>query len=726
MKARLLLCLALLSAVGCPFLPEDTDEKRDTENIPPRIWITSGATEGASGVDYRAAFEWLGADEDGIVRRYQYSIDDTTTSEAWIDTTATRVRLTLSASQPGWYASEDTLGEWHTFFVRAIDNEGGISTPESRHFNTRTIAPSTRITYPYVTSGSITVDDCVFVTWEGEDLDASNPEQRPESYECKLIRIAHPYIEEEAIVDSIHHKVNLLRDPSAPGDSAGWILLPGEVEEYELTDFEGPGNTTYVFCIRAVDEAGAIEPRLERGENWFSFHPHNIRRPRVTVAVYGFGSHTFPDDGSVWEIHFPTEVPLSFEWTGEPPIEFADYGWDIPDPYDDSYRDPHGIGGYIGWSATDRTRSPRTFPSVEDGQSHVFTLRTRTRGCGEHEVYSTVLVHVIDWPGAPTALLVDDAKINYGIHQDEIHDEFITRFTGRILDFLDLDRSSLYRPRNTDPEGRNPNESTIMTLVELMAYEAVLWSFNYAGGPSTGIWYHEHEGRFDDRRLLSSYVALGGKLFLFGNMPVSSIISMHDGGFPTRDYPKAPPQAGYESATYSTESFVWQFLHVRSRIVGIDPFDCYGRPPNEHQAYRDGLIRCSSRNPAYPDLDLDPSKHDADLPIGDCPQIPSPPLGGLRDWEGVLHHGGLPPLDPEPGLDTLYTSVPYGWSGGLPPAFRDAVIAQRYESTAADTLAERAQGRVVLFLFQPFYFTEGPAHDAGTAAINWLMTGSDY
>jgi hypothetical protein len=38
----------------------------------------------------------------------------------------------------------------------------------------------------------------------------------------------------------------------------------------------------------------------------------------------------------------------------------------------------------------------------------------------------------------------------------------------------------------------------------------------------------------------------------------------------------------------------------------------------------------------------------------------------------------------------------------------------------------RAQGRTVLFLFQPYPFYEGPAIDAGTAAINWLMTGSDY
>ena len=33
---------------------------------------------------------------------------------------------------------------------------------------------------------------------------------------------------------------------------------------------------------------------------------------------------------------------------------------------------------------------------------------------------------------------------------------------------------------------------------------------------------------------------------------------------------------------------------------------------------------------------------------------------------------------------------------------------------------------VVLFLFQPYPFYEGPAVDAGTAAVTWLIKGRDY
>jgi hypothetical protein len=129
-------------------------------------------------------------------------------------------------------------------------------------------------------------------------------------------------------------------------------------------------------------------------------------------------------------------------------------------------------------------------------------------------------------------------------------------------------------------------------------------------------------------------------------------------------------------------------------------------------------------NPAYPDLYLDPAKHDTER-LADCP-APRPPTGGIRDYEGVLFNRLYSPFFPEAGLDTLYTSEVYGWQGVPPSNWNGAVIAQRYQSTQADTLSGTMQGRVVLFMFQPYPFYEGPAIDAGTAAVTWLMKGRDY
>lgn len=61
--------------------------------------------------------------------------------------------------------------------------------------------------------------------------------------------------------------------------------------------------------------------------------------------------------------------------------------------------------------------------------------------------------------------------------------------------------------------------------------------------------------------------------------------------------------------------------------------------------------------------------------------------------------------------------------GSLSAGLDDAVIAHRYESTAADTAFGTQQERTVIFSFQPYWFEAESLKDAGTAAINWLVTG---
>lgn len=329
------------------------------------------------------------------------------------------------------------------------------------------------------------------------------------------------------------------------------------------------------------------------------------------------------------------------------------------------------------------------------------------------------------------ALLVDDAKIGYSLRtmdQDPVHDAFVDRFIGHIRDFTGgvLDHKSVYRAgTNGNPELNNPVEQSVPTLSELSQYATLLYSFNYLSGSSSGIWFLEHQGIRGkrDKTLLSTYLGAGGKLFLFGGRPLSAILSINSGQAGA-DYPKLPPQAGASDASFTERSFIWRFLHVRSQIVGVDPYSCGNQPPNDHQSWRDGLVRCISTNPAYPDLYLDPTKHDTEK-LADCPS-PIPPQGGIRDYEGIRFDRLYSPFFPEAGLDTLYRSECYSWPGGPPTVWNRSIIAQRYQSTRADTLSGQAQGRVVMFLFQPYPFLEGPAVDAGTAAITWLIKGRDY
>ena len=135
------------------------------------------------------------------------------------------------------------------------------------------------------------------------------------------------------------------------------------------------------------------------------------------------------------------------------------------------------------------------------------------------------------------------------------------------------------------------------------------------------------------------------------------------------------------------------------------------------------MIGARSLHPAYPDLRLDHSKHNPYDLLNNETQFRS----GVGDWEGV--RGVYVPIERMDGLDSLYTVVTFDTTyccGKRDSGLTDAVIAQRYESTRIDTLRGTPQGRTILFDFQPWYFEEAGVLDAGTSAINWLVTGKDH
>ncbi len=740
MRYRWLLALILLPLTGCLLIPDDTEKGTRVQNIRPICRITAGAaTADSSGVDYKVLFAWRGADQDGMVLRFQYAVDDTTTEAAWTDTTAFGALLKFKASHTA-PAAASTFTDWHTFYLRAIDNEYATSVIDRRYFNARTIAPSTKIRFPKLGNRPANLVKTFNVEWEGEDIDSSAPEKTPAHYEYKMIRLSSGFLEDVAVVDSLLKRPNTMLDTLRVGDRTRWIRVDGKTTERLLRDLPvTQGSEVFVFCIRAVDEAGAIEPGLEYGDNWLMFHIQDrASQPYVTITERSLGGHTFPRDGAVWEIEVPSDTPIRFRWTGDAGYYGSkpgnvNYGLDVPDPQDDRYRDPRGIGGWIGWGKYLGLVNALEFPVTEAGQQHVLYVRMRDASdLRSSEQLCTVLMTVVAFTFSRPALLVDDARIRYGLNtltQDPVHDAFVDRFIGHIRDFTGgvLDTRSLYRPRGQDPEAQNPVAENAIKLSELSQYATLLWSFNFTAGEASGIWFHEHQkdsgGAPSDKTLLSTYLTAGGKLFLFGGRPLSAIISLTD-GVPGGDFPKIPPQAGPSLQNFSEESFIWRFLHVRNQVVGIDAYGCSNQPPQDHQTWRDGLVRCISRNPAYPDLYIDPAKHNTEK-LADCPP-PKPPTGGIRDYEGLLFDRIYSPLFPEPGLDTLYTSETYSWPGGPPSYWGGSIVAQRYQSTKADTLSGLAQGRVVLFMFQPYPFYEGPAIDAGTAAVTWLIKGRDY
>jgi len=220
-------------------------------------------------------------------------------------------------------------------------------------------------------------------------------------------------------------------------------------------------------------------------------------------------------------------------------------------------------------------------------------------------------------------------------------------------------------------------------------------------------------GGRDRQDPLVDLLECGGKLFLFGGRPISAIISTATGGRAATIRRSA--QAGASLQNFSDESFIWRSSRSQSgrrhrRLWLLEP------APYDHQTWRDGLIRCISQNP----------------PIRTCTSIPRDTT--RRGWptaaaETADAASGITRGPLRQDLRALFPSpdstrsTPRSATAGpaVPELLGRAVIAQRYQSTKADTLSGVAQGRVVLFLFQPYPFYEGPAVDAGTAAVTWLI-----
>jgi hypothetical protein len=745
----------LLFATGCLLIPDDQEKGTRVENKRPLVGITAGAaTSDSSGIDYKVTFQWRGSDEDGVVTNFQYAMDDTTTESAWRDTTGFGTFLKFGAAHQSTNGQSNVFRDWHTFYIRAIDNEYTVSRIDKRYFNARTIAPTSRITFPASSAGSIpSYVKTFFIEWKGEDLDSSDPEKIPAFYEYKMIRLRRAFINAADAIDSLRVMENRFLDTLAVGDKTRWIRVSGHTTQRVLQDLPDTRSEIFIFAIRAVDEAGATEPVLEDGINWFRFTvQERVSKPAVLITERTLGGHRYPEDGPIWgyptPLDVPSNAPIRFEWEGDASSYGSkpgnvNYGLDVPDPEDDTYRDPNGIGGWIGWGKWTEVVTPFTFPDSEDGQIHVFYLRMRDIGDQRSsEQLCTVVMRVVAFRFARTALLVDDAKmVGYGLNgvtQDAVHDAFVNRFIGRIRDFAaeGLDTRSLYQRsfNGQYDEGINPTQATAVPLNVLAQYSALLWSYNFAGGQTSGIWFHEHEalpgsGR-REIRLLSSYVGAGGKLFLFGGRPLAAITSRFD-GLPTPNYPILPPQVGQADREFTESNFLWRFLHVRNQVQGINSQNC--NQPAEHQTWRDGLVACRSANPYYPDLYIDPAKWNTEAPTG-CGDHRA--IGGISDFEAMMEGTNVDPgfaaHVPDAGLDTLYFGVPYDgpaappsrWGIGANGQYQ-MVIGQRYESTKADTLSGTAQGRVILLDFQPYPFMEGPVWDAGTSAINWLMTGRD-
>ncbi|HWN82569.1 MAG TPA: hypothetical protein VNM87_10765, partial [Candidatus Udaeobacter sp.] len=224
-------------------------------NRAPAVRITSGPV-GDSLHLYRVTFRWAGEDEDGFVDRYEYALDDTTVADSVTSTTGTTANLVFSADDfrdtvveihDGRPVELQRFGRHHVFYVRARDDDGVWSPYVFAAFFALTVAPTSHFTNP--DPGDVpTVGRRFEAIWSGEDLDGSAP---PRLFATRMISVPAE---------------SLLTIPVSRLDVKGagppWSAFTDHTSQrFEVEEGD------YMLGLRAMDDAGAVEPILRSSQN---------------------------------------------------------------------------------------------------------------------------------------------------------------------------------------------------------------------------------------------------------------------------------------------------------------------------------------------------------------------------------------------------------------------------------------------------------------------------
>lgn len=270
-------------AVGVVVFASCEDSTPPSPNQPPETIITSSVPGDSSRVPHHVEIHWRGADADGTPAYYEYILDTYPRSADTVDDFTVTVP---GVGDPRWasgritannrviIALADTLrvdprptppppllfDRWHTFFVRAVDNEGAIDeTPDVRTFQAFTAAPVLAILEPALFGDAPALPRTVVMHWDGYDpIGTSGGDQNPQDARWVLLRCeldggGDPL----GFPDSLYALTESRWSAWAP-----WSSADGRTAV--LRDLPtGSGREAYVFAVQGRDDGGAITPRFD-------------------------------------------------------------------------------------------------------------------------------------------------------------------------------------------------------------------------------------------------------------------------------------------------------------------------------------------------------------------------------------------------------------------------------------------------------------------------------
>jgi hypothetical protein len=670
------LAMAAWLVAGC-----GGDPDRRIANRPPEVRLSGGPVEGDS-VSYTTEFFWVGWDADGVIDRYQYAIDipDDLKDEldnpedvgiAWTDTTAFRARFLFTAAVPDSdYGTpvERARGD-HTFYVRAIDNEGAVSTADYVSFTARTVTPRTRITVP----GNVAQKDLLLVggqlnvSWAGEDPDSPDPTRRPAGYEWKLKQMPITWF---PAGQNAQYAVDYF------AADAPWHRLGRDTTSIRL-GLQPP--YPYIFAVRSIDEAGGVERVFHKGRNALILSTHQVGAgtPRLTINERTIGTFDFP--GAVIEVETGVNVCLRFEMTADASeyggvIQGYNYGVDA-DPDDDG-----PTSTFRGWTLN-RVTDPICFSTPG-----IHTITFKARDTGGLATTGTIILRVIPLSFERDVLLVDDCRrpLSLGITdamQDARIEAMIEAGGIDIHDSRSFGRFDAFGPGDLDADPRQ------LRLSDMAGYKMVLWDTWSAAVSRNSLLVRSNACA--SNRILQAYVGGGGGLWVWGQQTF--------GGFDVASGASCSANLAYGLADppglfFAPGDFLYEFL----RLNGGDVRNIRAN------VERDGLARLVPAPVAIGEGLTTTIEVDTDF---------------YRVTNPVLSFGDVlfqPTFEPTGGLDTLYT---YGAARTNSSANRRPNALRFHDP---DPLP--GQGPVAVFGFPMHFFQQGSAVEGtGTFGLTASM-----
>jgi hypothetical protein len=417
------LAVLAAAALGCASTTPDGDL---VPNSPPDSRVTA-VPPVLGQTNFTVHFFWTGSDLDGEVSYFEWRISNNgrdghvdvadTSSLAWHRTAVTDSSFVVKADidsfnvdvndprqGPRDYRAWDT----HTFFLRAVDNDGARDpTPATVSFTATTLTPTIEINVPpaqTVTACQLSARVLTF-GWLGKDPDSENLE--PEFVRYLLYPTDHCWTKTQFDREN----------PLAQVPESAW----GPWLRYDAPQDSGKTITlarqallqNFFFAVQAQDGAGAVTPTFEWGVNVRHVQISDTQKPVLTVTEKFLGSFQFSSANGLQLFEIVSGQPLRFEWRADASqyagvIDAYRFGWEVQD-----VNDPNDPGWAVGWGEGPlfRRAGPKSFS--QGTPNFVVQARdnsgTIVRGIFQFDVIQIAqrqnqrdLLLVEDWPHTET------------------------------------------------------------------------------------------------------------------------------------------------------------------------------------------------------------------------------------------------------------------------------------------------------------------------------------